>query len=89
MKKLAAAFVILTGALALAGCSATERGAAFGAATGAVIGGATTGTVQGAAIGAGIGGVTGALIGRVGDSETRCVYEYPNGDRYIADCPVG
>lgn len=89
MRKLAAIFVVMAGALALAGCSATERGAAIGAGTGAVVGGLASGTVTGAAIGAGVGGISGALIGRVADSQTRCVYEYPNGDRFIDDCPQG
>lgn len=89
MKHVAAIFFVLAGAFALSACSATERGAAIGAGSGAVIGGLASGTVTGAAIGAGVGGVTGALLGRYADSDTRCVYEYPNGDRYIADCPAG
>lgn len=53
-------------ALAVAGCTTTERravgGAAIGAGAGAVLGGITGGGT-GAAIGAGVGAATGAVIG--------------------------
>jgi len=88
MKQIAAMIFVVAGALALAGCTATERGAAIGAGTGAVIGGATTGTVQGAAVGAGIGGVSGAVIGELADRDNKCVYETRDGRQYVADCPA-
>lgn len=53
-------------ALAMAGCTTTERragtGALIGGGTGAVIGGIAGGGT-GAAIGAGVGAATGAVIG--------------------------
>ena len=76
----------LAAILLLAGCTATERGAAVGAGTGAVIGGATTGNVRGAAVGAGIGAVAGALIGRASEPG-RCRYrDRRTGRVYIDDC---
>lgn len=89
MKKLAILIFAGLAALTLAGCSATERGAAFGATAGAIVGGVATGTVTGAAIGAGIGGATGALLAHVKGSDNTCVYVNPDGSRYYAQCPDG
>jgi hypothetical protein len=61
MSKLTLAIVI-TGCVALAGCTTTEEGAGYGTLGGAAIGGALGGW-QGAAIGAGAGALTGALVG--------------------------
>jgi hypothetical protein len=87
MKKFATLIFVGLAALALAGCSATERGAGFGAAAGAIVGGVSTGTVTGAAVGAGIGGAAGALLGHLKNTSNTCVYEYPDGSRYTARCP--
>ncbi len=84
MKK-AIAFAVI--AMAVAGCSQTEKGAATGAAAGAIIGGVVTGNVQGAALGAAVGGVGGALIGSANEPG-RCYYRDRYGRRYIADCPA-
>lgn len=93
MKHLATLAFVGLAAVSLAGCSTTERGAAFGATAGAIAGGVTTGTVTGAAIGAGIGaaagGLTGALIAHAKGTENTCIYENPDGSRYRADCPAG
>lgn len=85
MKHVSILFVFV--ALALAGCTPTERGAGIGAASGAVIGGAITGNVRGAAVGAAIGGVTGAVIGNVAGQPGRCYYRDRYGRRYIDACP--
>lgn len=87
MKKIATLIFAGLAALALAGCSTTERGAGFGAATGAIIGGVSTGTVTGAAVGAGVGAAAGALLGHLAGSSNTCVYEYPDGSRYTQPCP--
>jgi len=85
--------IIAVTALSMTACTSTQQGAAIGAAGGAVVGAATTGNVVGTAVGAGIGAVAGAaagnLLGRYGDSNDRCVYERPNGTRYIDTCPQG
>ncbi len=85
MKKAIALAVI---ALAVAGCSQTEKGAATGAAAGAIVGGVVTGNLQGAAVGAAIGGVGGAVIGAANEPG-RCYYRDRYGRRYIDDCPRG
>lgn len=90
MKKLLAVGAVLAAALTLSACSTTQKAASVGTVTGAVIGGATTGTLTGAVVGAAVGGVTGAvageLIGRYDRDPTRCVWEAPDGSRYLADC---
>lgn len=90
MKKILAAGAILVAALTLSACSTTQKAASVGTVTGAVIGGATTGTLTGAVVGAAIGGVSGAvageLIGRYDKDPTRCVWEAPDGRRYLDDC---
>ncbi len=90
MRKILSIAVVLVGALPLAACSTTEKGASIGATTGAIIGGVTTGTVGGALVGAAAGGITGAvageLIGRYDRDPTQCVWEDRNGRRYLAPC---
>ena len=54
----------IVGLLMLAGCNATQRGAAVGAGVGATAGAIATGSARGAAVGAAAGGLAGALIGR-------------------------
>ena len=59
--------------LALAGCSATERGATVGGASGAAIGAAVNDdAVEGAVVGGVVGAAAGALIGRASE-RTRMV----------------
>jgi osmotically inducible lipoprotein OsmB len=63
--RLAAALVVLSGGLALAGCGTTPgdravSGGAIGAAGGAVAGALVGAPLAGAAIGGGVGAVTGA-----------------------------
>lgn len=72
--------------VALAGCSQTERGAAFGGATGAAVGAIATGTPQGAIVGGAIGAAGGALIGAVAERPGQCYYRDRYGRRYIDDC---
>ncbi len=86
--------IIAATALSLAACTTTQQGATVGAIGGAVVGAAATGgNVVGTAVGAGIGAVAGAaagdLLGRVQGSADRCVYQRPNGTRYIDYCPGG
>lgn len=71
----------------LAGCTATERGAAIGAAGGAAVGAAATGDVAGAAVGGVVGAAAGALIGRASEPG-QCVYRDRFGDEYVAPCPT-
>ncbi len=79
--------------LSLSACTTMQQGAAVGAGAGALFGAATTGTVFGTAVGAGIGGVVGAaagdLLGKLQGSPGKCVYQRPNGTRYIDLCPGG
>jgi phage tail tape-measure protein len=85
--------IIAAAALSLAACTPTQQGAAVGAGAGAIVGAATTGSVVGTAVGAGIGGVVGAaagnMLGRVEGSRDQCIYERPNGTRYVDTCPRG
>jgi len=75
------------GAMALvAGCTATERGAAIGGASGAVIGGVASNSVAGAAVGGVVGAAAGALIGQASEPG-RCVYRDRRGREYVARCP--
>ena len=92
MKKTAFAVILLTGALALAGCAdtprdnAAARGGLLGAATGALIGAAATGRASGALAGAAVGGAAGAIVGsstvnseRYSERSRRCArvgYDY-------------
>lgn len=81
--------LVILGAIALTGCTETEKrtttGAAIGAAAGGVIGAATTGTAGGTLAGAAIGAGTGAFIAYA----TRpgyCIYRDRYGRRYEARC---
>ena len=70
----------------LAGCTATERGAATGAAIGGV-GGALLGDRRTAAVGALGGAVVGALIGQSRDRQGYCRYrDRRTGEIYEAPC---
>jgi hypothetical protein len=89
MKKIATLIFAVFAAIALAGCSATERGAAIGATTGAIVGGVATGTATGAAAGAVGGGIAGAVIGHIAGTANTCLYEDYDGTRYRARCPEG
>lgn len=83
------AFLIMSAVAAtaaLAGCSQTERGAAFGGATGAVAGAIVTGTPEGAIVGGALGAAGGALIGAVADRPGECYYRDRRGRRYIDRC---
>jgi hypothetical protein len=86
--------IIAATALSMAACTTTQQGATGGALGGGVSGAAATGgNVVGTAVGAGIGAVAGAaagdVLGRVQGSDDRCVYERPNGTRYVDTCPRG
>lgn len=85
--------IIAAACLSLTACTTTQQGAAVGAGAGAIVGAATTGSVLGTAVGAGVGAVVGAaagnVLGRVEGSSDRCVYERPNGTRYVDYCPRG
>jgi len=84
MKK---AVIAALAALSLAGCTATERGAAVGGASGAAIGAAVSGDpAEGALLGGAIGVAAGALIGRASEPNM-CIYEDRYGRRYQAECP--
>ncbi len=79
--------LISLGALALvAGCTATERGAAVGGVTGAAVGAAVADdTVTGAVVGGAVGAAAGALIGQASEPG-KCYYRDQWGRRYIAPC---
>jgi hypothetical protein len=86
--------IIVATVLSLAACTTTQQGATVGGIGGAIVGAsATGGNIVGTAVGAGIGAVVGAaagdLIGRVQGSNDRCVYQRPDGTRYIDTCPRG
>jgi hypothetical protein len=82
MKKLVILAVV---ALAVAGCSRTEQGAAIGGLGGAAVGAAVTGDAGGALVGGAAGAVAGALIGRASEPG-KCYYRGRDGRRYIANC---
>lgn len=73
---------------AVAGCTATERGAATGAGVGAAVGAIATGDLEGAAVGGLVGAAAGAIIGRASEPGV-CVYEDRRGNRYRDRCPAG
>ncbi|MEO0546785.1 MAG: glycine zipper domain-containing protein [Pseudomonadota bacterium] len=77
--------ITLVALVALAGCNATQRGAAVGAGAGGAIGAIATGTPGGAAVGAAAGGLAGALIGRATE-DGQCRYRDRRGRVYIDDC---
>jgi hypothetical protein len=85
--------IVAATALSLAACTTTQQGAAVGAGIGGVTGALVSGNVVGAAVGAGVGAVAGAAAGEVlgyyGESRDRCVYQRPDGTRYVDTCPRG
>lgn len=83
--------ILICSAIAILGCSTTQKGAAVGAGAGAVLGGiighqSGHGT-EGAAMGAGLGAASGALIGEQMDKLfcPVCGRRYTSGVKY---CPV-
>lgn len=75
--------------LAVAGCTATERGAVTGGAIGAAAGAIVADDdLEGAIVGGAIGAVAGAVIGRASEPGF-CVYEDNRGRRYRDRCPAG
>jgi hypothetical protein len=58
-----ALLVACVAALAFAGCTRTQKGAAIGGATGAAVGGAATRSWGGAAVGGAVGAAAGGVIG--------------------------
>ncbi len=83
--------VLAISAIALVGCSTTQKGAAVGGGAGAVLGGiighqSGHGT-EGALIGAGLGAASGALVGEQMDTKfcPVCGKHYTSGVKY---CPV-
>ncbi len=77
--------IVAACAAGLAGCSQTERGAAFGGATGAVAGAIVTGSPEGAILGGAMGAAGGALIGAASEPG-QCYYRDSRGRRYIDEC---
>jgi hypothetical protein len=78
--------------VAVAGCTATERGAVTGGAIGAGVGAIAANDgdeLEGAAIGGLVGAAAGALIGRASEGNNRCVYRDSRGREYIDRCPAG
>lgn len=83
------AIIVLTLAVALAGCTTAEKDVALGAATGGVIGGLATGRTGGVLAGAAIGGAAAYVIGRA-TRKGYCIYRNPRtGRRYTDVCPAG
>lgn len=81
-------FIILVPIFAiLAGCEDLTQQQMVGTTGGAAIGAIVTphNPLQGALIGGAVGLVAGTYLGR--DSTGRCVYQRPDGSRYIAACP--
>jgi uncharacterized protein YcfJ len=90
MRKIVLGIVIIS-AIALAGCSTTQKGAGIGAGAGAVVGGIighqSGHDLAGAGIGAAVGAASGALIGEQMDTKfcTVCGRRFTSGVKY---CPV-
>jgi len=86
MKKL---IIALSLSALVAGCETPGQTAALGAATGAAIGAATAGKneTKGALIGAAAGLAAGAIIGAASEPGM-CIYRYPDGTEYTAECPA-
>lgn len=83
--------VLVLAAVALVGCSSTQKGAVLGggagAGLGAIIGHQSGHTGEGAAIGAAVGGISGALIGEKMDKKfcPVCGKRYPASAEFCAD----
>ncbi len=71
----------------LAGCQDMSQQQMFGTAGGAAIGAVVTPNdpLQGAVIGGAVGLLAGTYLGR--DPQGNCVYQRPDGSRYVATCP--
>ncbi|MHC0052091.1 YMGG-like glycine zipper-containing protein [Actibacterium sp. D379-3] len=80
--------IALSMVAAVAACETTEQSAALGGLTGAAIGAATAGEDEtgGAILGAVVGATAGALIGNA-TQPGMCIYRYPDGTQYTAECP--
>ncbi len=79
--------LIVPFAVLLAGCEDLSQQQLVGTSGGAAIGAVITpnNPLQGALIGGAIGLTAGTYLGR--DSSGRCVYQRPDGSRYLAHCP--
>lgn len=79
-------------AFTLAACeTSTDRTVTAGALTGAAVGAIASDKgdrLEGAALGAVAGGATGALIDAASNPRN-CIYRYPDGREYRAQCPKG
>ena len=71
----------------LAGCEDLSQNQLVGTTGGAAIGALVTphNPLQGALIGGAVGLAAGSYLGK--DSRGRCVYQRPDGSRYMAACP--
>lgn len=70
-------------------CDTRNQSALTGAATGAALGAAVSGDddrVAGALIGGAAGAAAGSYLGRAQGRPGDCVYERPDGSRYVAPC---
>ncbi|MCO4777458.1 MULTISPECIES: YMGG-like glycine zipper-containing protein [Lentibacter] len=75
---------------ALGACDTTDQSMAAGALGGALIGAAVSSSddrTKGAIIGGVAGAVAGNLIGKA-PTAGDCVYQNPDGSRYVARCPA-
>lgn len=75
--------IVAIAALALAGCTTTEKDVGVGTAAGAVVGGIVGGG-RGALIGAGAGAIGGLLVRNLRNGY--CEYRDSNGQVYTARC---
>jgi len=76
--------------ITVSACQTTEETTAAGALGGAAIGAAVSDSsdrTKGALIGGAVGAVAGNMIGKANEPGD-CVYQYPDGRRYIAPCPA-
>ena len=77
----------------IAGCQGTGMGATGNSTTGGALLGAAAGAAiaddgdrfEGAVIGGALGAAAGNLVGRT--QTGNCVYQRPDGSRYVATCP--
>jgi hypothetical protein len=71
----------------LGGCEGMTQNQLVGTTGGAAIGAIVTphNPVQGALIGGAVGLAAGSYLGR--DTSGHCVYQRPDGSRYVANCP--
>ena len=80
-------FLIVPIIALLAGCEDMSQQQLLGTGGGAALGAVLTPNdpLQGALIGGAVGLVAGTYLGR--DAQGKCVYQRPDGSRYIATCP--